>query len=48
MPVVTFTYVDFEHQSFVRYIEHLRTYRLLFGQLPSFQFSYISTAADLE
>jgi hypothetical protein len=48
MPVVTFTYVDFEHQDLVQYIEHLRTYRPLFRQLPSFQFIYISTATGLQ
>ncbi|MFZ0084455.1 MAG: hypothetical protein WA211_17035 [Candidatus Acidiferrales bacterium] len=48
MPVVTFTYVDPEHRSLDRYIAHLRTYRPLFRQLPSFQFVYISTAAGLQ
>jgi hypothetical protein len=38
MPVVTFTYVDSEHQNLNRYIAHLRTYRPLFRELPSFQF----------
>ena len=48
MPVVTFTYVDPEHRNLDRYIAHLRTYRPLFRQLPSFQFVYISTAAGLQ
>ena len=48
MPVVTFTYVDPEHRNVDRYIAHLRTYRPLFRQLPSFQFIYISTAAGLQ
>ncbi|HKW87878.1 MAG TPA: hypothetical protein VJN21_03890 [Candidatus Acidoferrales bacterium] len=48
MPVVTFTYVDIEHRNLDRYIRHLRTYRPLFRQLPSFQFIYISTAAGLQ
>jgi hypothetical protein len=48
MPVVTFTYVDPEHQNLDRYIAHLRTYRPLFWQLPSFQFIYVSTAAGLQ
>jgi hypothetical protein len=48
MPVVTLTYVDFQHRDLVRYIEHLRTYRPLFRRLPSFQFIYISTAEGLQ
>lgn len=48
MPVVTFTYVDIEHRDLDRYIRHLRTYRPLFRQLPSFQLVYISTAAGLQ
>ena len=48
MPVVTFTYVDPEHRNLDRYIAHLRTYRPLFRQLPSFQFIYISTTAGLQ
>ena len=48
MPVVTFTYVDPEHKNLDGYIAHLRTYRPLFRQLPSFQFLYISTAAGLQ
>jgi hypothetical protein len=48
MAVVTFTYVDPEHRNLDRYIAHLRTYRPLFRQLPSFQFIYISTAAGLQ
>ena len=48
MPVITFTYVDPEHRNLDRYIAHLRTYRPLFRQLPSFQFVYISTAAGLQ
>ena len=48
MPVVTFTYVDPEHRNLDRYIAHLRTYRPLFRQLPSFQFIYVSTAAGLQ
>ena len=47
MPVVTFTYVDPEHRNLAAYIAHLRTYRPLFRQLPSFQFIYVSTAAGL-
>ena len=47
MPVVTFTYVDPEHRNLDRYVQHLRTYRPLFRQLPGFQFIYISTAAGL-
>jgi len=48
MPVVTFTYVDPEHRNLDRYVRHLRTYRPLFRQLPSFQFIYISTTAGLQ
>src|SRR5216683_3024213 len=48
MPVVTFTYLDPEHRNLDTYIAHLRTYRPLFRQLPSFQFLYISTAAGLQ
>ncbi len=48
MPVVTFTYVDAEHRNLDRYIAHLRTYRPLFRQLPSFQFVYVSTTAGLQ
>jgi hypothetical protein len=48
MPVVTFTYVDPNHRNLDRYIAHLRTYRPLFRQLPSFQFIYISTAEGLQ
>src|SRR5712692_4257233 len=48
MPVVTFTYVDPEHRNLDAYIAHLRTYRPLFRQLPSFQFLYLSTAAGLQ
>lgn len=48
MPVVTFTFVDPEHRNLNRYIAHLRTYRPLFRQLPTFQFIYISTAAGLQ
>src|SRR6266436_5189183 len=48
MPVVTFTYVDPDHQNLDAYIAHLRTYRPLFRQLPGFQFLYISTAAGLQ
>jgi hypothetical protein len=44
MPVVTFTYIDSENKSLEAFIAHLRTYRTLFRQLPSFQFLYISTA----
>ena len=47
LPVVTFTYVDPEHRNVDRYIAHLRSYRPLFRELPSFQFIYISTAAGL-
>ena len=45
MPVVTFTYIDWEHKGLEAFIAHLRTYRPLFRQLPSFQFLYISTAS---
>jgi len=48
MPVVTFTYVDPAHRNLGPYIAHLRTYRPLFRQLPSFQFVYISTSAGLQ
>lgn len=48
MPVVTFTYLDPEHRNLDAYIAHLRTYRALFRQLPSFQFLYISTATGLQ
>ena len=48
MPVVTFTYVDPEHRNLDAYIAHLRTYRPLFRQLPSFQFLYISTAESMQ
>jgi hypothetical protein len=48
IPVVTFTYIDPEHRNLDAYIAHLRTYRPLFRQLPSFQFLYISTAAGLQ
>lgn len=48
MPVVTFTYVDPEHRNLDRYIAHLRTFRPLFRQLPSFQFIYVSTPAGLQ
>jgi hypothetical protein len=47
-PVVTFTYIDPEHQDLDAYVAHLRTYRPLFRQLPSFQFLYISTTAGLQ
>jgi hypothetical protein len=48
MPVVTFTYIDPEHQNLNAYTAHLRTYRPLFRELPGFQFLYISTAAGLQ
>jgi hypothetical protein len=48
LPVVTFTYVDPEHRNVDKYIAHLRAYRPLFRELPSFQFIYISTAAGLQ
>src|SRR6266571_469762 len=48
MPVVTFTYVDPEHQNLNAYIAHLRTYRPLLQRLPGFQFLYISTATGLQ
>ena len=35
-------------ETFNGYIAHLRTYRPLFRELPSFQFLYISTAAGLQ
>jgi hypothetical protein len=44
MPVVTFTYIDSERKNLEAFIAHLRTYRPLLRQLPSFQFLYISTA----
>jgi len=47
MPVVTFTYVDPDHRNLDAYITHLRTYRPLFRQLPSFQFLYIATNEGL-
>ncbi|HXY26121.1 MAG TPA: hypothetical protein VEI73_15825, partial [Candidatus Acidoferrum sp.] len=47
-PVVTFTYIDSEHQNLDAYIAHLRTYRPLFLVLPAFQFLYISTASSLQ
>jgi hypothetical protein len=46
MPVVTFTYIDSEHKSLEAFIAHVRTYRPLFRQLPSFQFLYISTSTS--
>jgi hypothetical protein len=48
MPLVTFTYVDPHHRNLERYVAHLRTYRPLFRQLPSFQFIYVSTATGLQ
>ncbi len=45
MPVVTFTYIDPQHQKLDAYITHLRTYRPLFRRLPAFQFFYVSTAS---
>jgi hypothetical protein len=48
MPVVTFTYVDAEHRELAAYLSHLRTYRPLFRQLPTFQFVYVSTAAGFQ
>jgi hypothetical protein len=47
LPVVTFTYVDSGHWNLEPYIAHLRSYRPLFQQLPSFQFIYISTSTRL-
>jgi len=47
-PVVTFTYIDPVHRNLDAYAAHLRTYRPLFRQLPSFQFLYISSAAGLQ
>lgn len=44
-PVVTFTYIDFEHKNLQAFVAHLRRYQPLFRQLPGFQFVYISTAA---
>jgi hypothetical protein len=44
MPVVTFTYIDSERKNLEAFIAHLRMYRPLFRQLPSFQFLYVSTA----
>lgn len=48
MPVVTLTYIDPAHRNLDSFIAHLRTYRPLFRQLPSFQFLYISTTAGLQ
>ena len=48
MPVVTFIYVDPDHRELDAYISHLRTYRPLFRQLPTFQFVYVSTAAGFQ
>jgi hypothetical protein len=48
MPVVTFTYLDPEHRNLDAYVAHLRTYRPLFRQLPSFHFLYISTERSLQ
>jgi hypothetical protein len=48
MPVVTFTYIDPAHRKLDAYISHLRTYRPLFRQLPSFQFVYVSTASGFQ
>jgi hypothetical protein len=45
LPVVTFTYIDPQHQKLDVYITHLRTYRPLFQRLPAFQFFYVSTAS---
>jgi hypothetical protein len=47
-PVVTFTYVDSGHWNLDPYVAHLRRYRPLFQQLPSFQFIYISTSIRLQ
>lgn len=47
MPVVTFTYIDPQHRKLAAYVAHLRTYRPLFQQLPSFQFVYVSTSSSL-
>jgi|ERR1700733_3662986 len=47
-PVVTFTYVGSGHWNLKPYIAHLRRYRPLFRQLPSFQFIYISTSTGLQ
>jgi hypothetical protein len=47
-PVVTFTYVDSGHWNLKPYIAHLRSYRPLLQQLPSFQFIYISTSTRLQ
>jgi len=48
MPVVTFTYIDPQHRKLDAYIAHLRSYRLLFRRLPSFEFVYVSTASGLQ
>jgi|SRR5579864_6603794 len=48
LPVVTFTYVDSGHLNLDPYVAHLRSYRPLFQQLPSFQFIYISTSTRLQ
>ncbi len=46
--VVTFTYVDSGYWNLDPYVAHLRRYRPLFQQLPSFQFIYISTSTRLQ
>jgi hypothetical protein len=48
LPVVTFTYVDSGHWNLDPYVAHLRRYRPLFQNLPSFQFIYISTSIRLQ
>ncbi len=48
MPMLTFTYVDPEHRELGPYISHLRTYRVLFRQLPTFQFVYVSSASGFQ
>ena len=47
-PVVTFIYVDYGHWDLDPFVPHLRRYRPLFQQLPSFQFIYISTSTRLQ
>ena len=46
--MVTFTYVDSGHWNLDPYVAHLRRYRPIFHQIPSFQFIYISTTIILQ
>lgn len=43
-PVVTFTYLDSGRSGVEAFVAHLRTYRPLFQQLPSFRFHYVSAS----